>query len=123
MRKFIRDQDLRNLELPENFKEQLQPLVNKLQHSQTNNDEKDMVEREKVLRLLKLTCGQIDVTDDLWYSVDSFSFGSPHVIDSFDDDEIQYSTAVYKVFFPDVSIQNVPRLYDKYASAECAGER
>lgn len=123
MRKFIRDQDLRNLELPENFKEQLQPLVDKLQHSQTNNDEKDMVEREKVLRLLKLTYGQIDITDDLWYSVDSFTLGSPHVIDSFDDDEIQYITDVYKVFFPDVSVQNVPRLYDKYASAECAGER
>lgn len=123
MRKFIRDQDLRNLEFPETFKEQLQPLVDKLQKN--NRTETVTIDCAKILNNIKLNDGEIDITDEQWHSVDCFTFGSPHVVCSFDDDELQYITDVYRLFFPDVPVSdlNVPRCYDKYASAERAGDR
>ena len=117
----MRDQHLRNLELPEMFKEQLQPMVDKLQ--QSNSAEKVTLDYEKILHILKLNEESVDITNDLWYSVDCFSLGSPHVVSSFDDDELQYITEVYSLFFPDVPTENIPRVYDKYASLELCGER
>ena len=52
-----------------------------------------------------------------------YSFGSPHVIGQLDDDEHRYLVEVYKLFFPSLSANEVPVLFDKHASIEFAGER
>ena len=73
--------------------------------------------------LLNLANDQIDVTNELWYTVEYHSFGPPHVIRCLDDDDLLYLEQVYNLFFPGVSDTVIPRSYDKYASLECAGER
>ena len=76
-----------------------------------------------MLNLLRLGNGEVDITNEIWYSADCLSFGPPHVICSLDDDDLLHLTHVYRLFFPDALDVTTPRLYDQYASLECAGER
>ena len=121
MRKFTRDQDLDDLEFPREYSDQLQPLISKVRGS--TKTQAPSIDCKKILSLLKLSEGNIDIANELWYSVDCFSFGPPHVIGCLDDDDLRYLTEVYRLFFPDALDITIPRLYDQYASLECAGER
>ena len=121
MKKFLRDRQVMSLECPEIFKEQLTPLTEKLvRDSHVDNVVLDF---SNILKILQLNDGVIDVTNTLWHSVDHFTFGSPHVIERFDYADLQYIIEVYRLFFPDVSVEDIPHLYGKYASIECCGER
>lgn len=53
----------------------------------------------------------------------NYDFGSPHVIDYFDNDELHCIYEVYKIFLPDIPLSSIPLMYDKYASVAFAGER
>ena len=97
MQKFLRDQNLRNLELPEEFKEHFEHIVNNLEQSKFDVS---VVNAKFIINILQLSHDPIDFTNDLWYSVADYSFGSPHVVDNFDDDELQYIAEVYKLFLP-----------------------
>ena len=55
--------------------------------------------REVVLELLKLTDGVVDVSNELWFDISSYSFGAPHTIEKFDQDELTYVKEVYRIFF------------------------
>ena len=120
MRKFLRDNVVSNLELPQEFKDQFQPLLNKFECG--NNSSLLFQNREVVLELLKLTDGVVDISNELWFDISSYSFGAPHTIEKFDQDELMYVKEVYQIFFPHVSLPAIPEFYDKYASIECAGE-
>ena len=121
MRKFTKDQVICNLGFPDEFKDQLQPLLYKLKGR--NNSDLLFLDRKVVLNLLKLSDGVVDVTNELWFHVSSFSFGAPHTIERLDEDEIIYLKEVYQMFFPNVCLAAIPEFYDKYASIECAGEQ
>lgn len=120
MRKFMKEQFFFNLEIPDSYKERLQPLIEKVKSPE---DQVMFLESHVVLNLLKLVDGAIDVANDLWFTVSSFSFSSPHTVDVFDCDELTYITEVYKLFFPDVQLAALPVCYDKYAAVQCAGEQ
>ena len=120
MRKFLRHHVVSNLEFPQEFKEQLRPLMSKFERGDCSS--LLFLNREVVLKLLKLTDGVVNVNNELWFDISSFSFGSPHTIEKFDEDELTYIKEVYQMFFPHVSLPPIPEFYDKYASVECAGE-
>ena len=80
------------------------------------------MDSKTIIECLELSENQIDLENNLWFSVDHYSFGLPHVIDSFDDDDLRYLTETYKIFLPNLSSQDIPRLHDKYASVTFAGQ-
>lgn len=121
MRKFLRDHVVSNLEFPQEFKGQLQPLLNKFRRG--NSSSLLLQNREVVLKQLKLADGVVDVTNELWFDISNFSFGAPHTVEKFDEDEWTYVKEVYQIFFPQVSLVAIPEFYDKYASIECAGKQ
>ena len=121
MRKFSRDQNVCHLELPEEFEHHLQPLLAKFKGGTPSN--LLSINREAVLNLLKLVDGVVDIGNELWFHVSSFSFSGPHTLGKFDEDELKYLKEVYGHFFPRASLSGIPDLYDKYASVECAGEQ
>jgi hypothetical protein len=106
MRKFTRDQDLGDLEFPREYSDQLQPLISKVWG--IAKTQPPSIDCRKILSLLKLSEGNIDIANDLWNSVDCFSFGPPHVIGCLDDDDFRYVTEVYWLFFPDTLDITVP---------------
>ena len=121
MRKFTKDQMVCNLEFPEGFKNQLQPLLTKFKDAANSN--LLFANRGVILRMLTLADDAIDVSNELWFDTSSFSFGAPHTIDNFDEDEFGYLKEVYEIFFPHISSSVIPAFYDKFASVECAGEQ
>ena len=119
MRKFVRDQELDELEFPDEYKDQMHPLIVKCRGSETDNANIDYTQ---ILSLLKLSDSDIDVSNDLWYLLGCHKLGQPHVISSLDHNDLGYLAEVYHLFFPNIPDLNIPRAFDKYASLECAGE-
>ena len=72
--------------------------------------------------ILHISDGEVNIQNELWFSLAGYSFGSPHVIGQLDDDEHRYLFEVYKLFFPGLSADDVPVLFYKHASVEFAGE-
>jgi hypothetical protein len=120
MRKFTKAQVVSNLEFPDELSVELKPLLDRVKDVDHMNQL--FVDRRTVLNLLTLCDGIIDLTNELWYNVDAFSFGSPHTIEKLDIDEFKYLTEVYQIFFPDIHLSIIPEFYDKFASMEFAGE-
>ena len=120
MPKFAKDQAICDLEFPERFGAELQPLLSKFKNNSCSN--LLFVNRGVILRLLTLADGAIDLANELWFDVSSFSFGGPHTVEKVDQDELAYLKEVYEIFFPNISSSIIPAFYDKYASVECAGE-
>ena len=67
--------------------------------------------------------GKLYILNELWFSLEGNSFDLPHVIEQLDSDEHEYFRAVYKIFRPDISVDDIPCLYDKYASIDFSGEQ
>ncbi len=121
MRKFIRDQNIRDFAFPEEYKEQFHDIVNEVDQ-RTCKSSRIVIDHKLYLDILHLSQNTIDVENKLWYSLAGYSLGSPHVIENLDSDELLYIFEVYKIFFPGISLSNVPSLFDKYASVELASE-
>ena len=121
MRKFIKAQVVSSLEFPDEFSVELKPLLDMVKN--VNSNQSVFVDRRIILKSLRLCDGIIDITNELWYNVDAFSFGSPHTIEKLDVDELTYLKEVYQIFFPDFHLSKVPEFYDKFASMEFAGEQ
>ena len=122
MRKFLRDQNLRDFEFPEEYKAQFQDIITQFEQPTGFPCEATANDKKYCLDILQLSENRVDSENDLWLSVSGYSFGSPHIIDRFDDDEHQYIYEVYKIFLPELSRCDLPVLFDKYASVEIAGE-
>ena len=76
MRKFARDRDLDDLGFPAEYQVQIEPLISKVRDNIVQVVSTDC---EKLLSLFTLANDQIDVTNELWYTVDYHSFAPPHV--------------------------------------------
>ena len=120
MRKFTKDQAVCSLEFQETFKTELQLLLFKINNDGCSN--LLFLNRGVILSLLSLADSSIDLANELWFDVSSFSFSALHTIEKFDRDELSYMREVYEIFFPHISSSTIPAFYDKYASVECAGE-
>ena len=124
MRKFLRDQNLREFEFPDQYAQHFKDLTEKLQHREGHQSETHLlIDAKLAIDILQLSNSIIDIRNELWFSLTGYSLGSPHVIEHLDRDEHEYLAEVYKIFFPGISTNTIPLLYDKYASIEFAGER
>ncbi|XP_028419139.1 uncharacterized protein LOC114544841 [Dendronephthya gigantea] len=123
MRKFLRDQNLRELEFPKECVQHFSDLTDKLQQREGHQSCSEVVDSKLAIDILHLCDGRLDIRDELWFTLDGYSIGLPHVIEQLDCDEHEYLSAVYKIFLPDIPVDNIPYLYDKYASIEFSGER
>ena len=122
MRKFIRDLNIRDFAFPEEYREQFQDIVSKLDQRTGCKSSTLVLDHKLCLDILQLSHDKIDVENKLWYSLAGYSLGSPHVIEQLDSDELLYIYEVYKIFFPGILLSHIPSLFDKYASAELASE-
>lgn len=98
MRKFIRDHNIRDLPFPEEYKEQFYDIVNQLDQRTRCKANTLVIDHKLCLDILQLSQDRIDVENKLWYSLDGYSLGSPHVIEQLDSDELRYIYEVYKIF-------------------------
>lgn len=123
MRKFLRDQNLREFEFPDECAQHFKDLTEKIHQHEGRQSEDCLIDIKQCIDILQICHGRIDIQNELWFSLAGYSLGSPHVIEQLDNDEHQYLSDVYKMFFPGISTNDIPVLYDKYASVEFAGER
>jgi hypothetical protein len=123
MRKFLRDQNLREFEFPDDCAQHFKDLTEKIRQREGSEHETCPIDLKQCINVIELCNGAIDIQNQLWFSLDGYSFGSLHVIEQLDNDEHGYLIDVYKMFLPCLSSNDVPVLYDKYASIEFAGER
>ena len=118
MRKFIRDLNIRDFAFPDEYREQFQDILSKLDQHTGCKSSALVLDHELCLDILQLGHDKIDIENKLWYSLAGYSLGSPHVTEQLDSDELLY---IYEVF-PGISLSHIPHLFDKYASAELASE-
>mgnify|MGYP002803610467 CR=1 FL=1 len=123
MRKFLRDQSLRDFEFPEEYAHHFKDVTERLHQRGGGLVQTNPIDCQLYVKLLQLCTCRIDLENELWFSLPGYSFGSPHVIEHLDSDEHQYLTNVYKIFLPEISTEDVPSVCDKYASIEFCGER
>ena len=71
MRKFLRDQCLRNLEFPNECAEQFSDLTDQLQQCQRS--ESQLLDIKSYINLFQLCNGAIDVRNELWFTLAGYS--------------------------------------------------
>ena len=123
IRKFLRDQLLRDFELPEEYKDHFQEVMDRLSQRKSTQPNSCEIDCKKLLDILQMCDCSVDIENELWLSLTGYSLGLPHVIGQLDDDEHRYLTEVYKLFLPGLSANDVPVLFDKHATVDIAGER
>ncbi len=123
MRKFLRDQSLRDFEFPEEYAQHFKDVTDRLHQREGGIAQTHAIDCKLSVMILQLCTCRINVQNELWFSLAGYSFGSPHVIEHLDGDEHQYLTDVYKIFFPEISANDIPLMCDKFASIEFGGER
>ena len=98
--------------------------MEKLQHREGHQSETHLlIDAKLAIDILQLSNSSIDIWNELWFLLTGYSLGSLHVIEHLDRDEHEYLAGVYNIFFPAISTNTIPLLYDKNASIEFAGER
>ena len=118
MRKFLRDQDIRDLPFPSAFCEHFDPIF-----SQMKNTSMDPLQDiSSTVDLLSLSDGPV-TKSNLWLDVRSCTCISPHRVDYLDDDELNYLMESYSTFLEGVEFRNGTVIFDRYASVEFCGER
>ncbi|CAB4040576.1 Hypothetical predicted protein [Paramuricea clavata] len=123
MRKFLRDQNLREFEFPEECAQHFRDLTDKIHQREGRRSMNDVIDSKLAIDILRMCNDRIHVGNELWFSLDGYSFGSPHVIKHLDTDEHEYLSRVYTIFLPGLTTNDIPLLCDKYASIAFAGER
>jgi hypothetical protein len=107
MRKFLRDQNLRKFEFPEECAQHFRYLTEKLHHHKGYQTENCPLDGKQCIDILQICNGRIDIQSELWFSLAGYSLGSPQVIEQLDNDEHQYLSDVYKMFLPGLSTNDV----------------
>jgi hypothetical protein len=90
MRKFLRDQNLRKFEFPEECAQHFRYLTEKLHHHKGYQTENCPLDGKQCIDILQICNGRIDIQSALWFSLAGYSLGSPQVIEQLDNDEHQY---------------------------------
>ena len=98
MRKFLRDQLLRDFELPQEYGNHFKELIDRLSLHKSSWSDSCGYDCRKLLDILHISDGEVDIQIELWFCLAGYSFGSPHVIGQPDDDEHQYLFEVYNFF-------------------------
>ena len=118
MRKFLRDQDIRDLPFPSAFCEHFDRIF-----SQMKNTSMDPLQDiSSTVDLLSLSDGPV-TKSNLWLDAGSCTCISPHRVDYLDDDELNFLMESYSTFLEGVEFRNGTVIFDRYASVEFCGER
>ena len=117
MRKFLRDQCVYALAIPADYRNHFQELLDNFQTASVASS----LTTHELLTTLSLGEGFVNPSDHLWYSLESYQFGTHHVPSHLDDDDVEVLANTYKTFFPTFTVDDVPRLFDKYESIQLAG--
>ena len=118
MRKFLRDQDIRDLSFPTLFREQFESVFNQMNNT-TVDPGKDI---SSTVAILSLSEGTV-TKSDLWLESGSCTCFPPHKIDYLDDAELNYLMHSYSTFLQGVDVVNGTVIMDRYASVEFCGDR
>ena len=118
MRKFLRDQDIRDLPFPSVFREHFEPIFNQMKN--TNMD--PLQDISSTVDLLSLSDG-IVTKSNLWFDSGTCNCIPPHKMDYLDDDELNFLMNSYSTFLEGVDITNGSVIFDRYASVEFCGDR
>lgn len=118
MRKFLREQDIRDLPFPSLFHEQLEPLFCEMQKTGTD----PLQDISSAVSLLSLSEGPV-TKSELWFDSQSCSCIAPHKMDYLDNDELDFSLHSYSIFLEGVHMANGTVIFDRYASVEFCGDR
>ena len=118
MRKFLRDQDIKDLPFPSLFKEQLGPVFSQMKTSVMD----PVYDVSSAAEHLSLSQGPV-TKGNLWFNTASYSCISPHRMDYLDDDELNFLMHSYSAFLQGVEFQNGTAIFDRYAGVEFLGER
>ena len=118
MRKFLHEQDIKDLQFPNLFREQLEPLF----HQMSNTSVDPFQDISSVVALLSLSEGAV-TKSDLWLESWACTCIAPHKMDYLDNDELCYLMASYSVFLDGVEITNGTVIFDCYATVEFCGDR
>ena len=113
MRKFLQDQDIRDLPFPTLFKEQLGSVFTQMKTSVTD----PVYDVSSAAEYLSLSQGPV-AKGDLWFDTASLSCISPHRKDYLDDDELNYLMHSYSALLQGVQFQNGTAIFDRYAGVE-----
>jgi len=118
MRKFLRDQDVRDLPFPALFRSQLGPVFR-----QMNNTSMDpLPDISSTLDLLSLSDGPV-TKSDLWFDTRLCTCIAPNRMDYLDKDELNFLLRSYSTLLEGVDITCVTVIFDRYASVEFCGDR
>ena len=118
MRKFPRDQDIRDIPFPRLFKEQLGTVFSQMKTSVMDPIHDVSFAAEH----FSLSEGPVR-KGNLWFDIALFSCISPHRMDFLDDDELNFLLQSYSTFLEGVEFQNGTAIFDRYAGVEVLGER
>ena len=118
MRKFLRDQDIRNLPFPSAFCEHFDHIFSQMKN--TNMD--PLQDISSTVDLLSLSDGPV-TKSNLWLDAGSCTCISPHRVGYLDDDELNFSMESYSTFLEGVEFRNGTVIFDRYASVEFCDEQ
>ena len=118
MRKFLRDQDIRDLPFPSLFRDRLRPLFQQINSSNAE----PLQDISSAVDLLALSEGPV-TKSHLWFDCGSCSGIAPYKIDYLDDDELDFLMCSYTVFLQGADIANGTAIFERYASVEVCGDR
>ena len=118
MRKFLRDQDIRDLPFPSQFKYQLEPVFSQMKNSVMS----PIHDISSAAKHFSLSQGSVTKTN-LWFDTASFPCISPRRMDYLDDDELNCLMHSYSAFIEGVEFQSGSATFDRYAGVEFLVER
>ena len=117
MRKFLRDQDIRDLPFP-SLSNPKQPVFSQMKNSVMN----PIHDISSAAKHFSLSQGSVTKTN-LWFDTASFPCISPRRMDYLDDDELNCLMHSYSAFLEGVEFQSGSAIFDRYAGVEFLVER
>ena len=118
MRKFIRDQEIRDLPFPSLFQEHFRQVF-----QQMNNRSSDpLLDINSAVAVLTLSESVVTKSDQ-WFDNELFSCISPYKMDYLEDNELDYLMHSYSTFLEGVDVVNESAIFDRFASVEFCGGR
>ena len=101
MRKFLQKHELRDIPLPERFRETIQPVFQLLQEAQQVGTLGESI--PSIPSTLNLSVGQVQRCLE-WSNMKAYSCFSPRAIDVLDDDYTEYLLKAYETILPRHSV-------------------
>jgi len=120
MRKFVRDQSLQDIPLPESFREEFEPFFKPVGQTGTLGE----IELEPIhsFRPLALLCHGAVQSTHLWNEVSPYQCLPPSRLDCLEEHEILYLKQMYRQLNMDVQDESIVGNFERFSAIEVVGE-